>query len=146
MADFRANPGCIGLGGVFVNVLRAGTVGDGDSLRLTRRPHPDLTLRRVSELCYGGEKNRLTCLISEFLGTPAEFERLAACPELAVFEWRARLTQYAEKQQQQQEAAAKEAQRVLEEAKRRATQMEQVKAIAAVVVVLVAVVWILQNK
>jgi hypothetical protein len=71
--------------------MQSGSVGVGDTLRVVQRPHPDLTLARVSQQCYGSPKNKVTCLIDELTLSDADVQRLVACEELARFEWRDRL-------------------------------------------------------
>jgi MOSC domain-containing protein YiiM len=86
-----------GLGGVFVRVLEAGTIAVGDELVVLERPLPHLTLRRVSQLCYGGRLSRISCSIDDFNGSDGELEDLIACTWLAQFEWRDRLVAFRER-------------------------------------------------
>jgi hypothetical protein len=51
----RAEAARSGLGGIFCRVLQSGTLLDGDTLRLAKRPHPAWNLRRISRLCYGSD-------------------------------------------------------------------------------------------
>ena len=48
----RAHTARTGLGGIFLRVTTAGTIAEGDTLRLVNRPHPAWTLARVAHLLY----------------------------------------------------------------------------------------------
>eukprot|EP01083_Nonionella_stella_P269512 911990_1 len=87
------------LGGMFCSVLMKGTIRCGDVIRIKDRVHHDLTLDYVAGLCYGGEKNKRTCLINEFRGNQQQFQQLIECKELATFEWKERLLRWQKKQQ-----------------------------------------------
>lgn len=62
-------------------------------LRLLKRPHPQWTLRRVSELLYGDDRTVMKyatrgCVREEFCGTESELTQLAELEELGVCEYR----------------------------------------------------------
>ena len=98
---------CTGLGGVFTSVVgEGGTIMKGDELWLERRPCPNLTLRKVSDLCYGHPKSRVSCFPVVFNGTDAELQELIDCEFLARFEWRDRLVKL---QKQMEEKRIEEA-------------------------------------
>jgi MOSC domain-containing protein YiiM len=52
----RAECARTGMGGIFCRVLTPGTIQAGDTWRLTRRPHPLWSLRRISALLYGDNR------------------------------------------------------------------------------------------
>eukprot|EP01084_Bolivina_argentea_P092305 166081_1 len=90
------------LGGIFCSVLRNGNICCGDIICIKQRIHNDLTLGYVANLCYGGDRNKRTCLIDEFQGNREAFERLINCKELAVFEWKDRLLRWDQKRKQKE--------------------------------------------
>lgn len=61
-----------GLAGVFCSVCDPGTVAEGDVITVVERPHPTLTCRRVSELCYGHPLSLATGQLEEFNGAADE--------------------------------------------------------------------------
>lgn len=64
-----------GSGGIFCRVIKEGYVQVNDKIVIRERLHPQWTLARVSQLCYGGV-NRKNCLIDEFQGTEEELQQL----------------------------------------------------------------------
>ncbi len=52
----RAESARTGMAGIFCRVLVPGTIQAGDTWRLTKRPHPAWSLRRISALLYGDNK------------------------------------------------------------------------------------------
>eukprot|EP01084_Bolivina_argentea_P076731 139095_1 len=87
------------LGGIFCSVLRNGNICCGDIISIKHRIHNDLLLGYVAKLCYGGDKNKRTCLIDDFQGNEKQYQRLINCKELAKFEWKDRLEKWKKKQQ-----------------------------------------------
>lgn len=73
-------------GGFFVRVLKAGDIGAGDALQLTRRSHPSWSLERTASLCYPKTPLQVT-----WGGTQAELMELVQIPELGDYEWKERL-------------------------------------------------------
>ena len=76
-----------GLGGIFLRVTTAGTIAEGDTLRLVNRPHPAWTLARVAHLLYS-EAVDAKYKIARWPGTRAELYELQALPQLALLEYR----------------------------------------------------------
>ena len=103
----RAHCAATGRAGAFLRVLAAGDVAPGDRLRLAARPRARWTLRRCSELLYGGgndgeylarayaaDRDHRTPAVrrAEWGGSEAELRELAfGVPELATCEWREHL-------------------------------------------------------
>lgn len=88
-----------GYAGFFCHVDKEGSIKAGDDFVIVQRTHPAWTLRRVSHVFYGGERNRKSCMLDEFNGTEEELKELLEMKELAVFEWRGRLMQYVAKRE-----------------------------------------------
>ena len=110
-----------------MHVLETGSIAVGDQLFVDERPLPHLSLRRVSMLCYGEARSRISCAIDAFNGTEAELKELLACELLARFEWRDRLVQLCERRARNDAAAATA----------RAEQLRRTRLVIAASVVLV---------
>ena len=75
-------------------MLASGDLRVGDELKLTARPNPDWTLKRVGDLVYGNaEVDMVPNGWVNFAGTDEEMDALIALPELAEGEWRHVLTE-----------------------------------------------------
>jgi len=75
--------------GLFVRILVPGTVGQGDTWKITASPHPSYPLSYLSNLVYGE-----TPINVKFSGTDAQLLELCGIPELCSFEWKDRLLDY----------------------------------------------------
>lgn len=74
-------------GGFFFRVLRPGFISLGDRVVLVHRPHPRWRLEKLGKKLYGCAGGHVDTW-TNWTGTPAELDELAALEDLAMREWR----------------------------------------------------------
>eukprot|EP00416_Gambierdiscus_australes_P037980 CAMPEP_0171094578 /NCGR_PEP_ID=MMETSP0766_2-20121228/41631_1 /TAXON_ID=439317 /ORGANISM="Gambierdiscus australes, Strain CAWD 149" /LENGTH=394 /DNA_ID=CAMNT_0011553247 /DNA_START=83 /DNA_END=1267 /DNA_ORIENTATION=- len=75
-----------GRAGFLCRVLRPGSVSEGDTLKVVKRPHPQYPISYLSSLCYAD-----TPLQIKFAGTEKQLVELCHLEDLCLLEWRERL-------------------------------------------------------
>jgi MOSC domain-containing protein YiiM len=90
-----------GQGGWFCQVVQDGRCGEkgemghlmaGDRFVLAARPHPEWSLRRVSEVCFG--KGNTSGIIKRWEGTHEELRELAGLDMLPRYDWKTEINKH----------------------------------------------------
>lgn len=78
-----------GRAGFLCRVLRPGSMQEGDTLRVVKRPHPQYPLSYLASLFYADSP-----LAVKFTGTEKQLLELCSLEDLCLMEWRERLIDY----------------------------------------------------